>query len=116
MEFGNVIPAAHSSILDANAMVPEIGALTRTIGEIAIIIISARLAVIEKCRRGVAIFSVSVKLHFHRVPEASKALFCTCTIAHTKSQPNHFFEYPHLRLITWFLDRENPSNFSEVIR
>ena len=111
-----MIPPAPASPLVANAMVPEVGALTRTIGEIAITIISARLAVIEKCRRGVAIFSVSVKLYFHRVPEASEALFCTCTIAHMESQPNHFFEYPHLRLIMWFLDRENPSNFSEVIR
>src|SRR5947199_9450838 len=83
-------------------MVPEVGALTRTIGEIAITIISRRLAVIEKCRRGVAIFSVSVKLHSHRVTEASEALFCTCTIAHTKSQPNHFFEYRQLLFITWF--------------
>src|SRR5437773_11524370 len=97
-------------------MVRETGARTGTIGEIAITIISARLAVIEKCRRGVAIFSVSVKLYFHRVPEASEALCCTCTTAHMESQPNHFFEDPHLHLIMWFQDLENPSNVSEVMR
>src|SRR2546428_12098993 len=99
-------------------MVPEVGALTRATGEtvISIIINSARLNVIERCRRGFSIFFDSVKTCFQRASEPSEALFCTCTIAHTKSQPNHFFEYSHLGLITWFLNRENPSDFSEVIR
>ena len=57
-----MIPAVPASPLVVNARVPEVGALTRAIGETVIDIImnSARLNVIERCRRGFPIFSDSV--------------------------------------------------------
>ena len=64
-----MIPPAPASPLVANAMVPEVGALTRATGEIAISIISKRLAVSERCRSGVEIFSVSDKSYFQSGPE-----------------------------------------------
>ena len=64
-----MIPAVPASPLTANVKVPEVGALTRATGEIAISIISTRLAVSERCRRGVEIFSVSDKSYFQSGPE-----------------------------------------------
>jgi len=60
-----------------NAMVPEVGALTRAMGEtvITIIINSARLNVVERYRRGFWIFSDSVKTYFQRTREPSEVLF-----------------------------------------
>ena len=72
-----MIPAVPASPLVVNARVPEVGALTRDMGEtvIAIIMNSARLNVIERCRRGFSIFSDSVKTYFQRAPEPSEVLF-----------------------------------------
>ena len=89
-----MIPAVPASPLVVNARVPEVGALTRAMGEtvITVIINSARLNVVERCRRGFWIFSDSVKIYFQRAPEPYEALFCTCTIAHMKSQLQPFLE------------------------
>ena len=64
-----MIPAVSASPLTAKVKVPEVGALTRATGEIASSIINTRLAAIERCRRGVEIFSVSDKSCFRSGPE-----------------------------------------------
>jgi hypothetical protein len=77
LEFGQVIPAAPASPFIEKAKLPEVGALTRAMGEIAITIIinNPRVSVIENCRGGFSIFFDFVKRISKPSQRASEALF-----------------------------------------